>query len=104
MATGGQLLGASPDSGFHQSYFVTFHLRMHLQRCLHDMHQNPDIIRLAGGKGREGQSGHHLIRITMIHPQTNQDGSPFPSTRKRYASSQNRFLMAHRSIMRWRSE
>ena len=91
MATSGQLLGASPDSGFHQSYFVTSHLRMHLQRCLQDMHQNPDIIRLAGGKGREGQPGHHLIRITMIHPQTNQDGSPFPSTRKRYASSQNHF-------------
>jgi len=30
------------------------------------MHQNPDMIRLAGGKGREGQPGHHLIRITMI--------------------------------------
>ena len=66
MATSGHPLVPLQTRAFTQSYFVTSHLRMHLQRCLQDMHQNPDFIRLAGGKGREGQPGHHLIWITMI--------------------------------------
>ena len=65
------------------------------------------LVRLAGGKGREGQPGHHLIRITMIpHSQ------PWPPKHPKALRSDGgreavlRILpsfMDHRSIMRQRS-
>ena len=58
LATSDHTLVILLPRAFAQSYFVTSLLRMHLQRCLlQDMHQNPDMIRLAGGKGREASQG-----------------------------------------------